>query len=185
MSNDDTTPTPDLLRELLRYEPDTGKMFWRERPLWMFTAEHYGNDWNAKHKNKEAFITDTGQGYCCGKVYSKKLKAHRVIWAIHHGAWPDGEIDHINGVRNDNRIENLRVVTSAENNQNRPMPKNNTSSVMGVNWHKHKSKWIAQIQCNGKNIHLGYFDSLDDASAARADAEAKYGFHENHGRDAQ
>jgi len=185
MADDDTTPTPDLLRELLRYEPDTGKLFWRERPIEMFTAERHMNAWNARHKNKEAFTASNDRMYRVGDIFSKAFKAHRVIWAIHHGDWPDDQIDHINGVRDDNRIENLRVVTNAENARNKSMRKNNKSGVMGVYWNKCKSKWSAEIQCNGKKIHLGYFTSKDDAAAARAAADVKYSFHENHGRDAQ
>lgn len=185
MTDDDTTTTPDLLRKLLRYEPDTGKLFWRERPIEMFSADRHMNAWNARYKNREAFTTDNGKGYRKGKIFNKTTKAHRVIWAIHYGSWPDDQIDHINGVSDDNRIKNLRVVTNAENSRNKSMQKNNTSGVMGVYWCKDISKWKAQIQCNGKSIHLGYFTSKDDAIAARADAESKYGFHKNHGRDAQ
>ena len=184
MTDDDTTPTPDLLRELLRYEPDTGKMFWRERPIEVFASEGAGKTWNTRRKNKEAFTADN-KGYRIGKILNKKFQAHRIAWAIHHGAWPYDQIDHINGVKDDNRIENLRVVTSVENARNAAISKNNTSGVMGVRWYEDKSKWRAVIQCNGKSIHLGYFTSKDDAIAARADAEVKYGFHENHGRDAQ
>ena len=95
MTDDDSTPSPDLLRELLRYEPDTGKLFWRERPIEMFTADRHMNAWNARYKNHEAFTADDGKGYRQGKIFNKATKAHRVIWTIHYGAWPDDQIDHI------------------------------------------------------------------------------------------
>jgi len=160
-------------------------MFWRERPLWMFANESAGKTWNARFKNREAFTASDSYYYRQGMVFNKRFLAHRVVWAIYHGIWPDDQIDHINGVRDDNRIENLRIATSGENARNTAIPKNNTSGIIGVCWNKRNSKWEAKIMSNGKQIHLGYFASKDDAVAARAEAEVKYGFHENHGRDAQ
>jgi len=99
------------------------------------------------------------------------------------GAWPPDQIDHVNGVRTDNRIENLRSVTHAENGRNQAIPRNNTSGVMGVARRTRGKKWHAQIKVGGKQIHLGSFDDKDEAIAARAAADIEHGFHENHGRD--
>ncbi len=93
-----------------------------------------------------------------------------------------GHIDHINGDRGDNRISNLRVVTSTENNRNKAINKNNTSGVTGVTWSKSRRKWIAQIHIGKIGKALGGFDRVEDAIAARKNAETRYGFHENHGR---
>ena len=180
-------PSPKLLRKLLRYELETGKLFWKERTPDMFvdgkhTAEHNCAAWNGRFANKQAFTAIMGGGYACGRVFDKAYFAHRVIWAIVHNEWPE-QIDHINGVKDDNRIENLRSVSNAENGKNKKRQSNNASGVCGVYWHNRDSKWVAQIKFGGKKKHLGYFTDFDDAVAARKTAEVKHGFHPNHGRD--
>lgn len=180
-------PNPDLLRKLLRYEPATGKLFWRERSVDLFTdgrqtAQHNCAAWNGKFAGKEALYTDNGDGYVHGRILNRNYFAHRVIWAITYDEWPD-HIDHVNGIRSDNRIENLRSVSQAENNRNQKRRSTNTSGVCGVSWCKRDGKWVARITSNGKYKCLGYFDDFDDAVSARKAAEEKYGFHRNHGRD--
>lgn len=114
----------------------------------------------------------------CGKLYL----VHRIIWEMHHGEIADGdEIDHINHNKLDNRIENLRLVTRNENQMNRPMQYNNTSGVNGVDWNARNGKWRARIRVFGKEIHLGYFNNINDAKKAKHLADVKYGFHDNHG----
>lgn len=105
-----------------------------------------------------------------------------MAWLYIYGEFPDGEIDHINGNKADNRICNLRCVDHFTNMKNYPLPRNNKSGIIGVSWYKALSKWEAKIQHDGKSIHLGYFDDLDDAAKARKAAEEKYSFHANHGR---
>ena len=92
-------------------------------------------------------------------------------------------IDHINGDPFDNRIDNLRLVTQRENSMNRRLSCNNKSGVIGVHYYSSRKQWQAQITSEGKKINLGRFDNFDDAVKVRKDAEIKYGFHENHGRD--
>ncbi len=92
--------------------------------------------------------------------------AHRVAWAMHHGSWPPDQIDHINGVRDDNRICNLRLATARENCTNRAQPLSPTSGVRGVSWAKSCGKWLAQIKRNYKSYNLGYYDAIEEASAA-------------------
>ena len=92
------------------------------------------------------------------------------------------QVDHINHDRTDNRIENLRLVNANENGKNQKASVRNKSGVVGVSWKKSKNKWHSQIMVNGKQIHLGFFDNIDEAKKARIDAERKYGFHENHGK---
>ena len=180
-------PNPELLRKLLRYEPDTGKLFWRERDVDMFSdgkhsAAHNCASWNSRYANREAFTAYFTNDYKHGCIFGSHYLAHRVIWAMMHDEWPD-TIDHINGVPSDNRIKNLRSVSQSENCRNAKRPSNNKSGVCGVCWHKQKNKWAAQIKAGGKQKNLGYFDDFDDAVAARKKAEIKYGFHHNHGRD--
>ena len=122
-------------------------------------------------------------GYLCATIGGKPYQLHRLIWLYAHGSWPSGEIDHINGNRSDNRIENLRDVTSSQNGRNKRVSSANTSGVTGVTWFKSRNKWVAAMNMNGKRIHLGYFETIDDAAKARKSADTIHGFHENHGRD--
>jgi len=99
------------------------------------------------------------------------------------GPIPKGfEIDHIDHNSLNNRIENLRLVSSRENSMNLPLPKHNTSGRVGITWAKREKKWQAQIGLDYKTIILGHFDKFEDAVAAREAAEKKYGFHPNHGK---
>ena len=178
-------PSPELLRKILRYEPETGKLFWRKRPVEMFSsgnrgAEAHCKSWNKRFAESEAFISVT-EGYRIGSIFNRKVFAHRVIWAMVHGEWPKGQMDHINHDRSDNRMENFRIVTNLENSRNASIGKSNTSGIVGVGWDTNKSKWRASIGIFRKNKHLGYFDCFTAAAAARKKAEIKYGFHENHG----
>ena len=187
MANKDI-PTPEELRKLLRYDPETGKLFWRERTPDVFkdgkhSAESVCNQWNGRNAGKEAFTTDNGHGYRQGSIFNRLYFAHRVIWAMTHNEWPEYEIDHKQGVRHDNRISELRAVDPSENRKNKKLHKNNTSGYMGVYWYPNSLKWCAQIKVNGRRVHLGYYAQKDDAIAARKAAEVKYGFHPNHGRD--
>jgi len=166
-------PSVDYLRKRLSYCSETGRMFWRD-------CADMSNRWRAQFAGKEAFTAVCG-GYRTGSIDDAKFKAHRIAWAIHYGEWPSGQIDHKNGVRADNQIENLRVATQQENMRNRAMNRNNTSGTCGVTWCKRQKKWKVQIKVDGRMIHLGLFDSLDDAAAARAEASARYGFTKRHG----
>lgn len=180
-------PAPEDIRKLLRYEPDTGKLYWLERTPDLFedgkqSAETVCRRWNTRYAGKEALTSDNGKGYRQGAIFSRVYFAHRVIWAIAHNEWPADQIDHINGVKNDNRIENLRAVTNQENHKNQKLSSNNTSGVTGVYWRPARRKWQVRIYVNGRLLHLGLYVNKDEAVAARKAAEVKYGFHENHGR---
>lgn len=174
--------TPELLRQLLCYEPETGKLFWLSRSRDYFTSEGQCKSWNTRFVGKEAVTSINKHGYNHGQIFARNYSAHRVAWAMHYGAWPDGQIDHINHDKLDNRINNLRVVTNKENNRNRGRATNNTSGHTGVSWHKRDQKWLASIVVDDKKKNLGRFDSKDDAIAARANASRLLGFHQNHGQ---
>jgi hypothetical protein len=92
----------------------------------------------------------------------KSHKAHRLIFMLHHGFMPQ-EIDHINGDRADNRIENLRSVTRSQNQYNK-RPQRNASGYRGVTWHKKTGKWLVRVGLNNKNKSLGYYDDLELAA---------------------
>lgn len=179
-------PQADLLK-LLRYESETGRLFWRERSVSLFhdgaqTAAHNAAIWNGRNAGKEAFVTVLPHGHRYAGFHGRKLLAHRVIWKMVFGEEPN-IIDHINGDPGDNRLENLRNVSQVENGGNSKLRKNNTSGVMGVAWESRRNKWLARIHINYRNRHVGYFDTFDEAVAARKAAEAKFGFHPNHGRN--
>lgn len=164
-------PSPEVLRQLLRYEPETGKLFWLPRPLEFFAAnsrnpEDAKKAWDTRYANAEAFITSSPLGYRYGAIFGLTQRAHRVIWALHSGAWPDQEIDHIDGDRANNKWVNLREATHAENNRNVRRHRDNKSGFKGVSWHARDKIWAARIYANGKNTSLGYFKKAEDAHAA-------------------
>jgi hypothetical protein len=169
---------PSELKQLFRYDAETGKLYWLERPV----TSHYVTTWNARFAGQEAFSV-SGQGYKEGKIHGSRYSAHRVIWAMVHGYWPE-MIDHINGDRADNRIENLRAVSNMENQRNAKLQINSTSGIAGVTWRKERNSWRAFIYNQGRMIDLGRFANFDDAVTARKVAEQQIGFHPNHGRTA-
>jgi hypothetical protein len=179
----------DLLRQLLTYEPATGQLFWKPRGPEHFTDSVRSKDkkwrrWNVRHAGTEAF-TALSWGYKTGKLLGHYATAHRVAWALHYGFWPEGHVDHINGARHDNRIENLRVVNARENMRNAAKSKRNTSGVTGVCYDRQYAKWRAHITVDRKRVCLGRFDDFEEARKARKAAEQKHGFSERHGSSGQ
>lgn len=175
---------PERLNEVLRYDPESGKLFWRDRGREFFETQRAFSTWNARYAGKEAMTSDNGHGYLRGSIGNKLILAHRAIWALQHGEWPVDQIDHINGDRRDNRISNLRCVSHKTNGRNQKRPTNNRSGAVGVHFYKKSKRWQAHITTEGKTNFLGYFDSFEDAVEARKSAEQKLGFHSNHGRHA-
>lgn len=171
----------ETLRQLLVYDPDTGFLYWLERPKEMFASDRLCNAWNAKLAGKRAFTAERS-GYGTGSILGCLYCAHRVAWALYYGSWPQFEIDHINGIRSDNRIVNLRCVHHADNLKNQKLRSTNTSGVTGVYFCNTYKKWVSKIKVNYKNISLGYYSSFQEAVKARKLAELIYNFHPNHGR---
>ena len=132
-----------------------------------------GNLYWAVNKGSRAMAgsragTHHRDGYRHVKVDGKQILVHRIIYEMHHGPIPEGmQIDHSNGVRDDNRIENLRVVTNAENNQNR-------RDANGFHFNKRNGKFQAYIKLDGKQVHLGYHETPVDARAAYLRAKREY-----------
>jgi hypothetical protein len=180
-------PDAETLRKLLRYEPETGKLYWLPRPVEMFTEGRWNSayrkccSWNGKNAGREALSSVNGEGYLTGAIFGRPVKAHRVAWALITGEWPD-KIDHISGDRSDNRWQNLRTVDDLENSRNRKVGANNRTGCSGVGFQKRNQKWRARISANGNVIWLGQFDSYDEAVTARKAAERQHGYHPNHGR---
>lgn len=164
-------PSPEVLRQLLRYEPDTGKLFWLERPPEIFAESRYSAArlcaiWNTKFCGKEAFGTTDSDGYMVGRVFNTRIRAHRLIWAMVSGDWPDKEIDHIDGNPANNRLENLRLATRSQNEANKGIRSDNTSGAKGVSWVEKDGRWAARIKFEGRQHNLGYFQTRSDAEAA-------------------
>lgn len=173
-------------KKLLRVNFETGKLFWKKRDPKYFKDGRQSADvnckrWNTRYAGKEALATTDGDGYRFGSVFKKLYKSHRVIWLLKHKNWPE-QIDHINGVRSDNRICNLRSIPACENQKNMKRASNNTSGVTGVYFNRECGCWCACIKVNKKVIYLGSFKYKTDAIKSRKLAEKKHGFHENHGR---
>lgn len=173
-----TLPSPDELRQLLRYDPETGKLFWLHKP----DIGRGNRIFNALCAGREALTANNGMGYHSGNIAGVKCYAHRAAWALSTGEWPKASIDHIDQDKSNNRIDNLREVGHAENARNAKIPRNNTSGVLGVFWHKRWMKWEAHISVGGRKKFLGYFTSIAEAAAARAEANKAYGYHINHGK---
>ena len=181
-------PPQEHLNRLLRYDPETGKLFWKVRTPDLFsegrhTAAHTCAKWNATFAGKEAFTAQHPAGYRHSNILGRGLLAHRVIWKMVTGD-DANEVDHIDGVRSNNRWSNLRNVTTGDNRKNAARAIDNASGATGVRWSSSCSKWQAFITVDYRPIMLGTFDNFDDAVAARKAAERKHQFHENHGRNA-
>lgn len=165
----------------LKCEPETGRLFWLPRPPSRFSTVHACNAWNARFAGREAFTSHSSDGYLVGSYGGRQYRAHRIVWLLVTGRWPKAEIDHINGARDDNRLENLREVSRAENNRNKRRHAHNSSGQNGVCWLRESNKWFAQIGVNGRTEYLGCFDTIEAAIAARADADHRHGFSIRHG----
>ena len=172
-----------LIKKLILYEPETGKLFWKVRVKEDFpkTRPRILLSWNKKYAGKEAFTAVGTHGYYTGAILGKLYLAHRIIWLLCHNEWPHYLIDHIDGNRLNNSIGNLRVVSYEESSRNVGKRSDNTSGVTGVN-RTQSNKWFSRIVHEGKKIHLGTFESFEEAVLKRKEAEVKYGYHKNHGR---
>ena len=171
-----------IVKRLITYDPETGELFWSIRG----NREFYHSDSSYKRSvtlfhGKPALVSLT-DGYRCGEVFGRGLLAHRVTWFLFHGAWPESYLDHIDGDRTNNRIQNLRTATREENARNAKISCKNTSGKSGVIWCKRDKIWNASISIKGVRTHLGNFKQKEDAIKCREDAEKKYGYHKNHGR---
>lgn len=174
-------PTPEQLRQLLSYDPETGDLTWRARDATWFGSERDCKKWNTRYAGSRAFRQIDGHGRCNGVILGRNYRAHRVAWAIFHGLWPCGEIDHIDGNPANNKITNLREVSRRENMRNTKVRTDNTSGVTGVRAGRWRG-WQASIMIDGRDVYLGTFSTVAEASVARRAAEQRLGFHPNHGR---
>lgn len=153
------------VKELFDYDPETGMLTWKIKKARMNSGDRAGHDHSAR-------------GHRVVEFDGKKYKEHRVIWLWYYGGWPVSDIDHINRVKSDNRIANLRLAErgQADNMQNIGVSRRNKSGVLGVCYSPQnaRNKWRAYIRLAGKTKMLGSFPTLEEAAAARLDAEKQH-----------
>jgi hypothetical protein len=150
--------TKDYLNQLFRYE--NGKLFWQ-----------------IKIAKKTIIGEEVGSltkgGYLSVVVNKKAYRLHRLIF-LHQKGYLPKILDHINGIKTDNRIENLRPASFEQNTQNAKIRKDNTSGSKGVRWHKHAKKWAVRVKANKKIFHFGYFKDFELADLVAQEARNKY-----------
>lgn len=149
----------------LRYEPETGVLSWKVGRL-----------------QGRAAGCLLPSGYRMIQIQGEKLLAHRVAFAIATGVMPADHIDHINGVKDDNRLVNLRCVAKSVNLRNCKLNKRSKTGLPGVYWARKAGRWIAFISTDNGRLHLGTHTTIFSAACARKSAELKHGYHANHGR---
>jgi hypothetical protein len=154
--------TQDKAHELFEYRD--GALFWKHRTI---------SRGRKLKKGGQQIVNKHGDGYYKVTVNYKTYLLHRVVWLMHYGDAPEF-LDHINGIRTDNRIENLRPATKYENALNSKLRSDNTSGVKGVCWNKKKRKWFARIYVKNKHLSLGYYDDLQAASDVVKNARLTY-----------
>ena len=152
------TLTYEDAHRFFQYEPASGLLTWRV----------------SKGTTKAGSVAGhlNNGGYLHVQVEDKKYKVHRIIWLLMTGTFPEAEVDHVSGVRNDNRWSNLRAASHAENGRNVKKPTHNTSGFKGVYWDERTRKWRAKIKLHGTPYYLGYFSTPEDAAEARNGAAA-------------
>jgi hypothetical protein len=152
--------TVERLRQVLDYDPDTGIFKWK-----VATAHRtlVGEEAGSINKN----------GYRMICVDAFRYRSHRLAWLYVHGSWPSEFVDHRNGNKLDNRIENLREADKRQNAQNSRRPSNNTSGFKGVTYDRARDKWIAQIKTSSGHRSIGRFETAEEAGAAYALAAEK------------
>lgn len=164
--------TVESLREIFTHDPVSGFLYWK-----------VSTGARSKVGGRAGMVKLVGkQRYLTVGVLGAKPVIHKIIWALHYGQFPTGEIDHINGNREDNSIGNLRDVSRSENNRNARPRIDNKSGIRGVCWNNKKQRWIVQIGLDRKVHQVGGYMDFFDACCSRKSAEIQLGYHANHGR---
>lgn len=145
------------LKEIVHYDAETGIFTCTKRRGWGSGIVEPGTIIGTIRKD----------GYLCFTLKAIVYLAHRVAFLYMEGYWPEYDVDHINGIKTDNRWCNLRHVSRSCNNQNAKAPKNSKSGITGVNFRKDRQKWYSRIWVNGKKYSLGFYDTKLDAALAR------------------
>lgn len=169
--------TQDELKQHLHYNPETGVFTWRDRS----NMPNVSHNVNCRTVGKVAGSINKA-GYWRINIHGKTYRAHRAAWLYVYGYMPE-VLDHIDGNKLNNRISNLREVTTLENARNLRKTPRNKSGVLGVHFNQADKVWIANIGVECGRVHGGRFKTKEEAIARRRELEKEYGFHENHGRD--
>jgi hypothetical protein len=156
--------TADEVRALIDYDPSTGAFQWKARSNAYFDKRRIGRSVGAV----------SNKGYLRITINKKRYLAHRLAILIQEGEWPQGEVDHINGEKTDNRYANLRVASRHENMQNTKLFAANSSGYAGVSIDRSTSLWRARITHKRKEFHLGSYKTKEEAYQAYLVAKAKY-----------
>jgi hypothetical protein len=176
-----TELTQEIVRRLLWYEPETGKLFWLPRTEeFVLTKNNKGREvrrWNARYANKEAFTGYNQNGYRIGLIFRKTYSAARIIWFYMTGEWPE-TIDHKNRIRDDNRWGNLRNASRAENMRNIGKRVDNSSGKAGVKFNKNHNKWYWDISYNGQRFSASC-NSYEEAVEMREIKQKEYEYFES------
>ncbi len=178
----------DTLHLLLRHDPETGRLFWRERDVSLFpdgkqSAAQTAASWNSRFAGKEA--GKLSDGWMRIGILGRQYSAARVCFAMENGFWPAEKLNHVDGDVKDNRLSKLREATPLEIARNRRrMSANASSKTTGVTWNKVRRKWAAYIYVSRTYKFLGHFESIEAAAACRKLAEAQFGFNPDYGRRA-
>jgi hypothetical protein len=163
-----TLPDRDLVRRLLRYDDATGELIWLPRPRAMFSSANALNTWNTRYSGKAAGYVRRS-GHLAVAVGHTQYRAHRLVWLYVYGAPVPELIDHADGDKLNNRISNLRAATKAENGANMRARAANRTGVKGTGVFRN-GRFRARVMLHGKDYHLGYFATLEEAAKARREA---------------
>jgi len=165
--------TVERLRQIMDYDRETGVFTWRARPV----TSKYEKIWNTRYAGTAAGTVDA-IGRIVISVDGRLYKAHRLAWLYVTGAWPDRTVDHKDINPANNRWDNLRLATKAQQNMNQHLRKDNVSGVRGVSYDSARDKHLVQIYAGGKLVFVKKFDSFDEAveaaNAARAEAHGEF-----------
>ena len=140
----------EYIKDNFHYNPETGDL-WRKCKNYYRLCDT---------------INKTSENYFRVQVLKKRYFVHRICWFLYYCIWPDDQIDHVNGITNDNRIDNLREATASQNQMNAKLSSNNTSGYKGVVYIHDRQKWRAQITLNNKMIYIGIFSTKEAAFEA-------------------
>lgn len=155
------------MKRFFDYDPDTGVLKWRKRPVSDFPSAHAWNVWNGQNAGRQVTQDQV-------RIKGKSHRTARVIWYIVHGHYPKHLIDFQNGDNSDFRLENLVLRKLAEIAQTRKIQSNNKSGVKGVYFCKQREKWRAHIEFNGRKYALGDFEKKEGAVLARKMGERQF-----------
>lgn len=170
----------EIANELLWCDFETGKLYWKPRDRKWFTSDSDMKRWNTRYANKEAFTDDSNNTYKQGTMLGVKYLAHRIVFLLYYKRNPVGALDHKDKNGFNNNIFNLREDKDIGNNgKNRSKQKNNKTGYTGVN--KVKNRYRARIRGDGKEVHLGYRDTPEEAYELYVQAKKEYGYTEGHG----